>query len=93
MIPREIPWVLQIEGHTDSDPIAENPFFRDNWDLSTERALSVVRFLRSKGIPANRLAAAGYGEFQPIDMRNSEEAKQRNRRIELKLTQRIAPNT
>ena len=93
VIPREIPWVLQIEGHTDSDPIAENPFFRDNWDLSTERALSVVRFLRSKGIPANRLAAAGYGEFQPIDMRNSEEAKQRNRRIELKLTQRIAPNT
>ncbi len=93
VIPREIPWVLQIEGHTDSDPIAENPFFKDNWDLSTERALSVVRFLRSKGIPANRLAAAGYGEFQPIDMRNSEEAKQRNRRIELKLTQRIAPNT
>ncbi len=93
VIPRDIPWVLQIEGHTDSDPIADNPFFRDNWDLSTERALSVVRFLRSKGIPAYRLAAAGYGEFQPIDTRNSEEAKQRNRRIELKLTQRIAPKT
>ena len=93
VIPKDIPWVLQIEGHTDSDPIADNPFFRDNWDLSTERALSVVRFLRSEGIPANRLAAAGYGEFQPIDTQNSEAAKQRNRRIELKLTQRIAQNT
>lgn len=92
VIPNDIPWVLQIEGHTDSDPIAENPFFRDNWDLSTERALSVVRFLRSEGIPANRLAAAGYGEFQPIDTENSKAGKQRNRRIELKLTQRIAPN-
>ncbi len=93
VIPKDIPWVLQIEGHTDNDPIADNPFFRDNWDLSTERALSVVRFLRSEGIPANRLAAAGYGEFQPIDTQNSEAAKQRNRRIELKLTQRIATNT
>ena len=93
VIPKDIPWVLQIEGHTDSDPIADNPFFKDNWDLSTERALSVVRFLRSEGIPANRLAAAGYGEFQPIDTQNSEAAKQRNRRIELKLTQRIAQNT
>ena len=93
VIPKDIPWVLQIEGHTDSDPIADNPFFKDNWDLSTERALSVVRFLRSEGISANRLAAAGYGEFQPIDTQNSEAAKQRNRRIELKLTQRIAPNT
>ena len=93
VIPKDIPWVLQIEGHTDSDPITDNPFFRDNWDLSTERALSVVRFLRSEGIPANRLAAAGYGEFQPIDTQNSEAAKQRNRRIELKLTQRIAQNT
>lgn len=93
VIPKDIPWVLQIEGHTDSDPIADNPFFKDNWDLSTERALSVVRFLRSEGIPANRLAAAGYGEFQPIDTQNSEAAKQRNRRIELKLTQRISPNT
>jgi len=93
VIPKDIPWVLQIEGHTDSDPIADNPFFKDNWNLSTERALSVVRFLRSEGIPANRLAAAGYGEFQPIDTQNSEAAKQRNRRIELKLDQRIAPNT
>ena len=93
VIPKDIPWVLQIEGHTDSDPIADNPFFKDNWDLSTERALSVVRFLRSEGIPANRLAAAGYGEFQPIDTQNSQAAKQRNRRIELKLTQRISPNT
>ena len=89
-IPRDIPWVLQIEGHTDSDPIGNSTFFRDNWDLSTERALSVVRFLRSEGISANRLAAAGYGEFQPIDRSNTVEAKQRNRRIELKLTQRVS---
>ena len=89
-IPENIPWVLQIEGHTDSDPIANSTYFRDNWDLSTERALSVVRFLKSEGISANRLAAAGYGEYQPIDPTNSKAAKQRNRRIELKLTQRVA---
>ncbi len=89
-IPENIPWVLQIEGHTDSDPIANSIFFRDNWDLSTERALSVVRYLESEGISANRLAAAGYGQYQPIDSSNSESAKQRNRRIELKLTQRVA---
>ena len=90
-IPENIPWVLQIEGHTDSDPIANSSIYRDNWDLSTERALSVVRFLRSEGISANRLAAAGYGEFQPIDSGNSAASKQRNRRIELKLTQRVTP--
>ncbi len=90
-IPKNIPWILQIEGHTDSDPIANSSVFRDNWDLSTERALSVVRFLRSEGISANRLAAAGYGEFQPIDSGNSAASKQRNRRIELKLTQRVTP--
>ena len=90
-IPENIPWVLQIEGHTDSDPISNSSIFRDNWDLSTERALSVVRFLRSEGISANRLAAAGYGEFQPIDSGNSAASKQRNRRIELKLTQRVTP--
>ena len=90
-IPENIPWVLQIEGHTDSDPIANSSIYRDNWDLSTERALSVVRFLRSEGISAKRLAAAGYGEFQPIDSGNSAASKQRNRRIELKLTQRVTP--
>ena len=90
-IPENIPWILQIEGHTDSDPIANSSIFRDNWDLSTERALSVVRFLRSEGISANRLAAAGYGEFQPIDSGNSAASKQKNRRIELKLTQRVTP--
>lgn len=90
-IPENIPWILQIEGHTDSDPIANSSIFRDNWDLSTERALSVVRFLRSEGISANRLAAAGYGEFQPIASGNSAASKQRNRRIELKLTQRVTP--
>ena len=66
--------------------------FADNWDLSTERALSVVRFLADQGLPPNRLAAAGYGEFQPLDPSDSDKARRRNRRIEMKLTQRISAN-
>ena len=86
-IPEDIPWVLQIEGHTDAIPVSGR--YTDNWDLSTERALSVVRFLIEEGLPANRLSATGYGEFQPIDKGETIAAYQRNRRIELKLTQRI----
>ena len=87
-IPDDIDWILQVEGHTDDVPIRAGRF-ADNWDLSTERALSVVRFLAAQGLPANRLAAAGYGEFQPLDSAGSDEARRRNRRIEMKLTQRI----
>ncbi len=90
-IPEDIDWILQIEGHTDDIPVRAGRF-ADNWDLSTERALSVVRFLNESGLPANRLAAAGYGEFQPLDDAGSDEARRRNRRIEMKLTQRIAGN-
>ena len=90
-IPEDIDWILQVEGHTDDIPVRAGRF-ADNWDLSTERALSVVRFLAESGLPANRLAAAGYGEFQPLDDAGSDEARRRNRRIELKLTQRIAGN-
>ena len=90
-IPEDIDWILQVEGHTDDIPVRAGRF-ADNWDLSTERALSVVRFLAESGLPANRLAAAGYGEFQPIDDAGSDEARLRNRRIEMKLTQRIAGN-
>ena len=90
-IPEDIDWILQVEGHTDDIPVRAGRF-ADNWDLSTERALSVVRFLAESGLPANRLAAAGYGEFQPLDDAGSEEARRRNRRIEMKLTQRIAGN-
>ena len=86
-IPDEINWVLRIDGHTDSDPI--NTFeFPSNWELSTARAISVVRYLVSKGVAPNRLVAAGFGEHQPIDDRPDEEAKRKNRRIELKLTER-----
>ncbi len=86
-IPSDIPWVLQIDGHTDSIPV--RGYYTDNWDLSTERALSVVRFLISMNVPADKLAATGYGEFQPIAEGNTDEARKKNRRIELTLTQRI----
>jgi chemotaxis protein MotB len=90
-IPEDIDWVLQVEGHTDDIPVRAGRF-ADNWDLSTERALSVVRFLATQGLPPNRLAAAGYGEFQPLDSAGTDEARRRNRRIEMKLTQRISGN-
>lgn len=88
-IPSDINWVLQVDGHTDDIPIRAGRF-ADNWDLSTERALSVVRFLVDQGVPANRLAATGYGEFQPLDPENNDDARRRNRRIEMKITQRVA---
>src|SRR5690348_7021505 len=86
-IPSEIPWVLRVDGHTDVRPIS-SPQFHSNWDLSAARAISVVQYLISKGISPQRLAAAGFGEFQPLDTGNTEEAYRRNRRIELKLTER-----
>ena len=86
-IPKDIDWVLRVDGHTDKDPI-KTPRFPSNWELSSARAISVVQFLINKGLPPNRLAATGFGEFQPLDSRNDEIAKRRNRRIELKLTQR-----
>ena len=86
-IPPDVNWVLQVEGHTDRTPI-NTPQFRSNWELSTARAVSVVKFLIDQGIPPNRLSAAGFGEFQPVDPGTSPEAFARNRRIELKLTAR-----
>ena len=86
-IPKEVNWALQVDGHTDSRPIA-SPLFPSNWELSTARAVSVVKYLISRGVPAKRLVAAGYGEFQPLEDGNSEEILRRNRRIELKLTNR-----
>jgi len=86
-IPEDIDWVLRVDGHTDSVPIS-TARFPSNWELSTARAISVVKFLIDQGIPANRLAATGFGEFQPIDAGADEIARRRNRRIELKLTER-----
>jgi chemotaxis protein MotB len=86
-IPPDINWILQVEGHTDRRPIS-NPQFQSNWELSTARAISVVRFAMDEGIPAAHLAAAGFADKQPIDPRNTDDAYRRNRRIELKLTER-----
>ena len=86
-IPPDIAWVMRIDGHTDVRPIATVEF-PSNWELSSARAISVVRYLIQQGVPANRLVAAGFGEFQPIDPGDSEDALARNRRIELKLTER-----
>ncbi|MGD0642084.1 MAG: peptidoglycan -binding protein [Roseiarcus sp.] len=86
-IPPDIPWILRIDGHTDSKAISGGQF-KTNWELSAARAIAVVQYLVAKGIEPNRLAAAGFGEFQPIDSGTDEEALARNRRIELKLTER-----
>jgi chemotaxis protein MotB len=84
-IPDDIGWVLRVDGHTDVRPIGGG---RTNWDLSAARAIAVVQYLISKGMPPQRLVAAGFGEFQPIDPGTTEDAYSRNRRIELKLTER-----
>ena len=86
-IPPDINWILRVDGHTDNRPI-NRAQYPSNWELSAARAISVVKFLTEQGIPAERLAAAGFGEFQPLDPGMSEEALARNRRIELKLDQR-----
>src|SRR5438067_10509483 len=86
-IPGEIAWVLRVDGHTDVRPMSSAQF-RSNWELSSARAISVVQYLISRGISPQHLVAAGFGEFQPIDPDRTEEAFSRNRRIELKLTER-----
>ena len=86
-IPDDLNWVLRVDGHTDSRPIS-TPKFPSNWELSAARAISVVKALINRGLQADRLVAAGFGEFQPLDSRNDEVAYLRNRRIEFKLTQR-----
>lgn len=86
-IPGEIDWALQVDGHTDVQPIS-TPQFPSNWELSTARAMSVVKYLISRGVPPNRLVAAGYGEFAPLVEGNDPESLRKNRRIELKLTNR-----
>jgi chemotaxis protein MotB len=86
-IPKEIAWVLRIDGHTDVRPIVTAQY-PSNWALSSARAISVVQYLIARGISPQRLVAAGFGEFQPLDNERTEEAYRRNRRIELKLTER-----
>src|SRR6202011_4132330 len=86
-IPGEIPWVLRVDGHTDVRSI-NSPLYKNNWELSAARAISVVQYLIAKGVSPQHLVAAGFGEFQPIETEKTEESFTRNRRIELKLTER-----
>ncbi len=86
-IPGEIKWVLRVDGHTDRRPV-RSPQFPSNWELSAARAIAVVKYLISQGISPDRLVAAGFGEYQPIDRADTEEAFAKNRRLELKLTER-----
>jgi chemotaxis protein MotB len=86
-IPADIAWVLRVDGHTDVRPITGGQF-KSNWDLSAARAISVVQYLVAKGVSPQRLVAAGFGEFQPIEIGTTEDAYKRNRRIEFKLTER-----
>lgn len=87
-LPADVDWVLRIDGHTDRLPIRDTAGFGSNWALSAARAITVVRTLVANGVPPERLMAAGFGEFQPIDGADTAEAYRRNRRIELKLTRR-----
>ena len=88
-IPPAINWIIRVDGHTDNVPLLGTGEFKDNWQLSQARALSVVRFMQSDlGFPPERLAATGFGEYQPVAAGDSAEARAQNRRIELKLTER-----
>lgn len=80
--------MLRVDGHTDNKPLSGTGRFKDNWELSSARSTAVVKFLIANGVPANRLVAAGFGEYQPLDTADSDDARSKNRRIELKLTER-----
>lgn len=88
-IPPEIDWIIRVDGHTDNIPLSGQGLYADNWELSQARALSVVRYMTDfLGLPPNRLAANGFGEYQPINPADTPAARAQNRRIELKLTER-----
>lgn len=86
--PDEIDWILRVDGHTDKTPVRVNSKYKSNWELSVARAVSVVNFLISEGIPENRLAATGFGEFHPLVDGSDKESLRKNRRIEFKLTEK-----
>ena len=88
-IPDTINWVIRVDGHTDNIPLSGGGAFANNWELSQARALSVVLFMiDSEGIAPDRLAANGFGEYQPVNTADSDVARAQNRRIEIKLTER-----
>ena len=86
-IPEKIHWVLRVDGHTDRVPIVTDRF-PSNWELSTARAVSIVKYMITQGIPADHLSANGFGQYQPVDAKDSPEAYAKNRRIEFQLTNR-----
>lgn len=86
-MPPDLPWILRVDGHTDNRPI-RSAQFPSNWYLSSARAIAVVEYLISRGLPTDRVAATGFGEYQPLDVANTDEAHRRNRRIEFKITER-----
>ncbi len=86
-IPKDVNWILRVDGHADKKPLS-NSQFASNWELSAQRAINVVKLLIAEGIPPERLAATGFGEFQPLDTADTPQAYARNRRIELRLTDR-----
>ena len=88
-LPKDINWILQIEGHTDNLPVKKGQTFVDNWELSTERALSVLRFFINNGLDPKRLSASGYGSFQPVEKGKKANSRSKNRRIEMKITQKL----
>ena len=88
-IPKNLNWIIRVDGHTDNTSMVSGAEFKDNWELSQARALSVVRFMISDlGLPKTRLAATGFGEFQPVSSGSSPEDLAQNRRIEIKLTEK-----
>ncbi|MDY8108004.1 peptidoglycan -binding protein [Fulvimarina sp. 2208YS6-2-32] len=87
-IPSDINWIVRVDGHTDNVPLSGTGSFADNWELSVSRASAVVKYLVSQGVPAEHLAATGFGQFQPIEEGSTPEVRRRNRRIEFKLTER-----
>ncbi len=91
-IPKDSNWILQIEGHTDNLPVKKGQVYKDNWELSTKRALSVLRYFINQGFDPKKLFASGYGSFQPIDKTNTKIGRMKNRRIEMKITQKLVFN-
>ncbi|NQV66959.1 MAG: peptidoglycan -binding protein [Rhodobacteraceae bacterium] len=88
-IPLDLDWIIRVDGHTDNVPLSNRVSFQDNWELSQARALSVVRFMQDDlGFPPDHMAATGFGEYRPVALGDSDEARAQNRRIELKLTER-----
>jgi chemotaxis protein MotB len=87
-IPADLPWIMRVDGHADRLPVQRGGPFTSNWELSSQRAINVVKLLISEGVPAQHLAATGFAEFQPLDPADTPDANAKNRRIEFRLTDR-----